>query len=516
MSAAKSSSNKYKPQLPKWLSDSTRRPVAAVAAAVVAILGAYFVVTSLAATGIGTLTLSPSSSTVALGSTFTVTVSENSSTTATKTVQANMTYSSNLQFVSVDYSTSAFGTQAQSTTGNGVVQIARASTTDLTGSQILGVITFKAISAGTGTVNFDPIAVGTGSGNAIVSSTGNTNILGTQVNASYSITDQTAPAIPGGLAVASHAVTSIGLSWTASTDNVGVTGYKVYRNGTQVATTTGTTYTNTGLTPNTTYTYTVAAYDAAGNVSAQSPGVTGTTDPDTTAPTVPGTPTQSSRTMTTMAISWTASTDNVGVTGYKVYRNGTQVATTTTTNYSDTDLVPGTTYTYKVAAFDAAGNTSAQSTGASLATAPDTQAPTVPGSLTATSTTSTSVSLSWTASTDNVGVTGYKIYRNSSTTALATVTTTSYTNSGLTGSTAYTYQVSAIDAAGNESAKSSVISTTTPASGDLNGDGHINIFDLSLFLNHWQETGTGLPEDFNGDNLVNIFDLSILLNNYGT
>ena len=52
--------------------------------------------------------------------------------------------------------------------------------------------------------------------------------------------------------------------------------------------------------------------------------------------------------------------------------------------------------------------------------------------------------------------------------------------------------------------------------GDLNGDGHVNIFDLSIFLNHWQQTGTGLPEDFNNDGVVNIFDLSILLSHYGT
>jgi len=51
--------------------------------------------------------------------------------------------------------------------------------------------------------------------------------------------------------------------------------------------------------------------------------------------------------------------------------------------------------------------------------------------------------------------------------------------------------------------------------GDLNGDGVVNIFDLSIFLSHWQQSGSGLPEDFNNDGLVNIFDLSMLLSNYG-
>ncbi|GAB3891089.1 hypothetical protein GCM10029964_063690 [Kibdelosporangium lantanae] len=67
------------------------------------------------------------------------------------------------------------------------------------------------------------------------------------------------------------------LSWSASSDNVGVSGYRVYRNGTQVGTTSGTSFTDTGLSGSTRYTYTVAAYDAAGNVSSQSSSVTATT-----------------------------------------------------------------------------------------------------------------------------------------------------------------------------------------------------------------------------------------------
>ncbi len=58
--------------------------------------------------------------------------------------------------------------------------------------------------------------------------------------------------------------------------------------------------------------------------------------------------------------------------------------------------------------------------------------------------------------------------------------------------------------------------TAGDITGDLNGDGHVNGFDLSIFLNHWQQPGAGLPEDFNGDGTVNSFDLSILLTHYGT
>ena len=89
--------------------------------------------------------------------------------------------------------------------------------------------------------------------------------------------DTTPPSVPAGLSATAVSSTQINLSWTASTDNVGVTGYDVFRNGTQVGTTTTTSYQDTGLTAGTTYSYTVAAYDAAGNVSAQSTAASATT-----------------------------------------------------------------------------------------------------------------------------------------------------------------------------------------------------------------------------------------------
>ncbi len=90
--------------------------------------------------------------------------------------------------------------------------------------------------------------------------------------------DTTPPSTPTGLTVTGTTSSSVSLSWTASTDNVGVTAYSVYRGGAKVATvTSGTSYTDTGLTASTGYTYTVTAQDAAGNVSAASAAVTGTT-----------------------------------------------------------------------------------------------------------------------------------------------------------------------------------------------------------------------------------------------
>jgi parallel beta-helix repeat protein len=118
------------------------------------------------------------------------------------------------------------------------------------------------------------------------------------------------------------------------------------------------------------YTYCVAAYDAAGNVSAQSIEAFATTltVPDTEAPTVPTGLTATTVSSTQVNLSWTASTDNVGVTGYRIYRDGSQIATTADTSYQDAGRSPSTMYTYCVAAYDAAGNVSAQSSQASATT----------------------------------------------------------------------------------------------------------------------------------------------------
>ena len=101
--------------------------------------------------------------------------------------------------------------------------------------------------------------------------------------------DTTPPSTPGSLAATATTSSSVSLAWNASTDNVGIAGYNISRNGTEVATTTGTgtTYTDTGRTASTSYTYTVKARDAAGNLSAASNTVTATTQAGGSGPAVP-------------------------------------------------------------------------------------------------------------------------------------------------------------------------------------------------------------------------------------
>ena len=191
---------------------------------------------------------------------------------------------------------------------------------------------------------------------------------------------------------------------------------------------------------------------------------------DTQPPTPPTTVTATAVSTSKINVSWSGATDNVGVTGYRVFRDGVQLVEQAGTSYTDATATPNTTYSYTVVAVDAAGNTSAPSAPATVSTtgAPDGTPPSQPGNLTATAPSSSQVNLSWSASTDNVGVIGYNVYRNGVQLPTATVPDatppTTYTDDTASPGTAYTYQVSAVDAAGNESAKAAV-SVTTPGGG---------------------------------------------------
>ncbi|NUR61496.1 MAG: glycoside hydrolase [Catenulispora sp.] len=176
--------------------------------------------------------------------------------------------------------------------------------------------------------------------------------------------DTTPPSTPTGVKVASTTSSSVSLTWTASTDNVGVTGYDIYRGSTLAGTSATTSFTDTGLAASTQYTYTVKAHDAAGNASAASAPVTATTSAgtgDTTPPSTPTGLTVASTTSSSVSLTWNASTDNVGVTGYDIYRGSTLAGSSATTSFTDTGLSASTQYTYTVKARDAAGNASAAS-----------------------------------------------------------------------------------------------------------------------------------------------------------
>jgi chitodextrinase len=170
--------------------------------------------------------------------------------------------------------------------------------------------------------------------------------------------DPEAPTTPSGLAGSAAGPTRVDLSWSGSTDNVGVTGYEVFRDGVLLDTATGTSFSDATASPSTAYSYTVRARDAAGNRSgfSNTAPVTTPAPPDTQAPTKPAGLTASASSPTQVDLSWTASNDNVGVTGYEIYRDGAYLATANFTAFSDLTAAPSTAYSYEVRAIDAAGN----------------------------------------------------------------------------------------------------------------------------------------------------------------
>jgi chitodextrinase len=180
--------------------------------------------------------------------------------------------------------------------------------------------------------------------------------------------DTSSPTVPTGLAGTATGAGRVDLAWTASNDDVGVAGYKIYRNGAQVGTSSTASFTDSTAAPQTTYSYAVAAFDAAGNTSDLSDPAPVTTPADTTPPTKPTGLTATAAGSNQVNLAWTASTDDVAVSGYEVRRDGAAIGTSPTASYSDTSAQPSTTYSYTVVALDAATNRSGESDPATATT----------------------------------------------------------------------------------------------------------------------------------------------------
>jgi subtilisin family serine protease/chitodextrinase len=192
--------------------------------------------------------------------------------------------------------------------------------------------------------------------------------------------DTTAPSAPTGLVATAAASNNVNLTWTASTDNVGVAGYYIVRNGVTIAQTTGsaTSYSDSTVAASSTYSYQVMAYDAKANVSSLSntSSVTTPATADTTPPTAPSNVLASAVSASQINLSWSPSSDNVGVNSYDVYRNGSRIVsinsssacTSTICSYGNSGLSASTVYSYYVIARDAAANSSPASNTSSATT----------------------------------------------------------------------------------------------------------------------------------------------------
>jgi len=400
--------------------------------------------------------------------------------------------------------------------------------------------------------------------------------------------DTTAPSVPANLSGTAISSSQINLTWTASIDNIGVAGYKVFRNGVQAGTPTGAAYSDTGLTASTAYAYTVSAYDAAGNASAQSASVSVTTQTNpvstsglagywkfdegsgtvaadssgngnngtlvngptwttgkvgnalsfngvSAAVTIPAS-TQYDTSTFTMSFwikplslnsggqwnnivmgreaytlkgfrfglasngaprFWTtqsggsitlASTAAAPLNAFahvvvtydgstaRMYVNGVQSGTASGTYVppSGVDLtidggiggtIPSNSVIDDVRWYNRALSASEIQTLYNNGSVPDTASPSIPAGLSGKAISSSQINLTWTASTDDIGVAGYKVFRDGVQAGIQTGT--SYSDTGLTASTVYSYTVAAYDAAGNTSAQSTAVSAITTGSAAL-------------------------------------------------
>ena len=177
----------------------------------------------------------------------------------------------------------------------------------------------------------------------------------------YSNTDTEAPSVPSGLTVTNTTTYSIDLSWSASTDNIGVSSYDVYVDGNLEASTSNINYTITGLSSNITYDLTVSARDIADNVSPQSAPLTVVTQEDTEAPSVPMNIVISDETDVSFKITWDPSTDNTEVIHYNIYIDNIFHDMINISSYTIYELTASTTYSVTLEAVDGLNNTSAQS-----------------------------------------------------------------------------------------------------------------------------------------------------------
>jgi hypothetical protein len=287
-----------------------------------------------------------------------------------------------------------------------------------------------------------------------------------------------APAAPSNLTATAVSTSQINLAWTDNANNED--GFKIERctgagcsNFAQIATVgvNATTYSDTGLAANTSYSYRVRAYNAGGD-SAYSNTASATTQA-ITPPSAPSNLTATAVSSSQIDLSWTDNANNED--GFKIERctgagcsNFAQITTVgaNVTTYSDTGLTASTSYSYRVRANNTGGD-SAYSNTASATTQAAATPPAAPSSLTATAVSSSQINLAWTDNANNED--GFKIERctgagcsNFAQIATVGANVTTYSNTGLTANTSYSYRVRANNA-GGDSAYSNTASATTQA-----------------------------------------------------
>lgn len=261
------------------------------------------------------------------------------------------------------------------------------------------------------------------------------------------VKDTIAPSKPTNFRASSIVANTAYLEWDESTDNVGVAGYQIFRDTTPITTVTSTHYSAGGLVEGRPYVFKVRALDAAGNFADSDPWRVYI---DFTRPSKPTNLRVTALADNSATLEWAASSDNIAVTGYQIFRNNDPIDTINNTRYTASGLTPGISYIFKVRALDAAGNYD-DSDPLTVKILDDTTAPSKPSEFSAYHVSHNFAILDWKAATDNVGVTRHIIFQNDE--WLANIDSTDayirYMAMNLEGGTKYVFKICAVDAAGN-------------------------------------------------------------------
>ena len=323
-------------------------------------------------------------------------------------------------------------------------------------------------------------------------------------NVSNATTQTPTPGTPATFTATAVSTTEIDLAWT---DNSNQTGFFIERstdniNFTQIASTTSTSYQNTGLSSSTTYYYRVRAFNGGGD-SPYSSTASATTQ--TPLPTAPSLLQATAASTTSIALTWSDNSSNEA--GFFIERSPdnstwtqiTSVAANTTT-YTDSGLNSSTLYYYRVRAFNTGGDTAYTNVSSATTLTP---VPATPSNLAANVVSTTEIDLSW---TDNSNQTGFFIERspdNSTWTQIATTSATTYQNTGLSSGTLYYYRVRANNSAGNSGYATTVSATTlmlTPSAPTSLVATANNTAEIDLSWTNTTTSGTGIHIERSPDN----------------
>ncbi|MBU1102666.1 fibronectin type III domain-containing protein [Patescibacteria group bacterium] len=413
-----------------------------------------------------TLSLSPATGSYNANDTFQVSIYINTNGRTIDTVAAYLSYDRvHFSATSIDVTGSVFTMQAENIIDpiNGKIKITRGipyPSTVNSSNGLVARINFTALSGTTPSSDNLTFDFAPGDANQSNAFLAGVPLLSGVYNGLYTVSggtgDTTAPTVSAFTIPSTATSLTVSISSFAATDNVGVSGYMI----TETATAPSASATGWSASAPTSYTFASAGSktlyawtkDAAGNVSTSRSASVTVTLPDNQAPSIPTSLSATAVSSSQINLSWTASTDNVGISGYRIYRSGTQIATSATNSYSNSGLSASTAYTYTVAAYDAAGNVSAQSTAASATTqASDTTPPSI-SAVAATSVSANSATITWTTNEAADSQVEYGLTTSyGSQTALnaSLVTAHSVLLSNLSASTLYHFRVKSKDATSN-------------------------------------------------------------------